>query len=805
MAINVGTAIAFLELDMSSFKNSLSSAGADLKNFANSGDIQNLTSAMTGIGSDMTKGITLPIAGAGAAMVKVAGDYEEQLSKIKAVSGATSEQMKEMDDLALKMGKETSFSAKEAAQGIEELTKAGLSNEQILNGGLKGALSLASAGELELADAASIASDALNTFKADGLSVQQSADILAGAANASSTDVAELKYGMSAAGSVAAGMGMNFKDTATALAVFANNGLKGSDAGTSLKTMLMNLQPSTDAQYSTFERLGLMTYDTTKAYEYLVKQGIQPASTSFEDVDKAMKKHAAEQAGVKEGTAKANKAYREMTSELGVLHSKFYDEKGNMKSLAEISDLLQNSTKDLTNAQRAQALETMFGSDAIRGANILFKEGANGVNEMQSAMSKVTSDEVAATKLDNFKGSLEQFKGSIETLAIVLGKLLLPHLKELVDWMTGIANKFLELPEPVQKTILSILGITAAIGPMLIMISKVIGSVGSIVGAFGSIGNAVTGVVKVFGSLPSIASAISALPGLIASPVGAVVAIIMAIAAVVYIIYQNWDSLKEYFGGFWEWMKSIFSAFWEWLKSFFTQWGPTILAIIAPFLGIPLLIWQHWDKVKEWLQPIFDWLISAFDAVVSFFSNGIKGLIQAFDDFTSWAGDIGKNICEGIVNGLEAGWDWVFEKVGWMADKIKSLFTESLDIHSPSRVFRGYGVNTMEGYALGIEDHESTITDKMKNFAINVKSLGNIRPDFNFNSLALSGAYNGSSSVLNNTQKHYTFSPKINMQISIADTRAKGTTQLTNELNSMAQTAVKNSMVEQFMDDALRL
>ena len=703
MAINVGTAMAFLELDTSKFTTGLASAGADLRDFATNGNVQSLGNAMNGIGSDLTKGVTLPVAGAGAAIVKVAADYEQQLSKIKAVSGGTAEEMKQLDDLALKMGKDTSFSAKEAAQGIEELSKAGLTNEQILNGGLKGALSLASAGDLELADAASIASDALNTFKADALSVGDAANILAGAANASSTDVGELKYGMSAAGSVAAGMGMNFKDTATALAVFANNGLKGSDAGTSLKTMLMNLQPSTDAQYATFERLGLMTYDTTKAYNYLVKEGITPASNSFADVDKAMRKHAAEEAGAKEGTKKADKAYRELTNQLGVLHSKFYDNNGNMKSLAEVTEILKESTTGLTNAQRAQVLESMFGSDAIRGANILFKEGAKGINDMQAAMAKVTADEVAATKLDNFKGSLDQFMGSIETLAIVLGKLLLPYLKQMVDWLTGILNKFLELPEPVQKNIMAMLGIAAAVGPLLIVFSKVVGAVGTVINAFKA--------------LSSIGSILSALPALMNPYVAGIILIIAAIATAVYLIYKNWDALSSYFSNLWEWIKKIFGEFWEWMKAFFAEWGPTILAIMFPFLAIPIKIWEHWGQIKIWFTELYNHIASICDSIGQWFSDAIDKWIGIWDGFTDFMSGIGSSMWEGLISGLEKGWDWVYEKVGNMAEGIKTLFKKIFDINSPSRVFRGYGVNIGEGLVQGIDSHSDSVGNATTNTA----------------------------------------------------------------------------------------
>lgn len=792
MAFNIGTAMAFLELDTSRFSNGLASAGADLRNFVDSGDVQSLGSAMNSIGSDLTMGVTLPISGAGAAIVSVAADYEQQLSKIKAVSGGTAEEMKQLDDLALKMGKDTSFSAKEAAQGIEELSKAGLTNEQILNGGLKGALSLASAGDLELADAASIASDALNTFKADALSVGDAANILAGAANASSTDVGELKYGMSAAGSVAAGMGMNFKDTATALAVFANNGLKGSDAGTSLKTMLMNLQPSTNAQYATFERLGLMTYDTAKAYDYLVKEGITPASNSFADVDKAMRKHAAEEAGVKEGTKKADKAYRELTNQLGVLHSKFYDNNGNMKSLAEVTEILKESTNGLTNAQRAQVLETMFGSDAIRGANILFKEGAKGINDMQAAMGKVTADEVAATKLDNFKGSLEQFMGSIETLAIVMGKLLLPYLKQAVDWLTGILNKFLELPEPVQKNIMVMLGIAAAVGPLLIIFSKVVSSIGTVISAFRT--------------LSSIGSIVSALPALMNPYVLAIVAIIALIAGAVYLIYKNWDAISSYFSNLWEWIKKIFSEFWEWLKAFFAEWGPTILAIMFPFLAIPIKIWEHWGQIKIWFTELYNHIASICDSIGNWFGSAIDKWIGIWDGFKTFMSDLGSSMWEGLIGGLEKGWDWVYEKVSNMAEGIKTLFKKIFDINSPSKVFRGYGVNMGEGLVEGVDQHESTVKDRFTSLGNIIKgTISNVKPKINLNDLSLNGPAASSNQRSIRGVDGLIFNPEIVMHVSIADTGGKGTAQLTNEVRGMAKTSLKDGLVNNFLADAFRL
>lgn len=155
-------------------------------------------------------------------------NFEQQMANIKAVSGATGQEMSKLSELAVKYGEDTKYSSVEAGKGIEELIKAGVSLKDIINGGLEGALNLAAAGELELGEAAEIASTALNAFKKDGLSVTDAANLLAGAANASATDVHELKYGLSASAAVAAGAGMTFKDTSTALAVFAQNGLTDS-------------------------------------------------------------------------------------------------------------------------------------------------------------------------------------------------------------------------------------------------------------------------------------------------------------------------------------------------------------------------------------------------------------------------------------------------------------------------------------------------------------------------------------------------------------------------------------------------
>lgn len=640
MAINVGTAIAFLELDMSGFKNSLSAAGADLKNFASSGDIQNISNAMSGVGSELTKKVTLPIAGIGAAAVNASADFEAQMSKVKAISGAVGEEFDGLRNQAIQLGADTNFSASEAANGMEDLASAGFKTNEIM-AAMPGVLDLAAAGAVSISDAASIAGSTLRGFGLEAEQVGHVGDVLAKLAGDTNAGIMDTGEAMKYIAPVSKALGISLEDTSAAIGMLSDAGIQGGQAGTVLRGALINLAKPTDASAALMKELGINAFDAN----------------------------------------------------------------GKMKPLNEVVANLKDSTANLTSEQKASAFATIFGKEAMSGMLTLVDQGPEKLSKLSETLKNCdgASKEMAGTMQDNLKGSIEAMKGSIETAAIKIGDVLSPMIKDCANWIADLVNKFSALPKETQEFIVKIALVAAAVGPVLIVLAKLIESVRTVISVF-------TGISK-------IASIVSALPALMNPPVLAIIAIVAAIGFIVYEVIKHWDDLKEYFGGFWDWLKKIFSQFWEWLKSFFTQWGPIILAIIAPFLGIPLIIWQHWDKVKEWLQPIFDWMCNAFDKVVSFFSNGLAGLKEAFDDFTSWASGIGKNICEGLINGLEAGWDWVFDKVGSMAQKIKDIFTSLLDIHSPSRVFRSYGSYIGEGLVEGINSSTDSVENATRNTA----------------------------------------------------------------------------------------
>ncbi|EEL33090.1 Prophage LambdaBa02, tape measure protein [Bacillus cereus Rock3-28] len=440
------------------------------------------------------------VIGAGLAVaVKESMNFEQKMADIQAVSGATGDEMKKISELAVEMGEKTKYSSVQAGQGIEELIKAGVNLTDIINGGLEGALNLATAGELELGDAAEIASTALNAFKDDNLSVAQAADLLAGAANASATNVSELKFGLSMVSAVAAGVGLSFKDTTTALALFAQNGLKGSDAGTSLKTMLANLIPKSNEAYEMFSELGLITIDTGKAMQFLGEKGIKPTSTSFQDVTGSLSEYAAKQAGVKVGSEKAEKAFQKLTFSTGIMTNAFFDSNGNLKNMSDIAEVLQMAMQGLTAEQRQSYMYTLFGSDAIRAANILYKEGANGVKNMYTEMSKVTALEVAETKMNTTKGKMEQLSGAVDTLKKSFGDALLPILVDVVEGVQGVVDWFNNLDESIQSTIaksallaFGIAGVTTALGFLAMGVGALLAN---------PIALAITGAVLAVGAL----------------------------------------------------------------------------------------------------------------------------------------------------------------------------------------------------------------------------------------------------------------------------------------------------------------
>lgn len=486
---------------------------------ANADRFRDVGDRVSATGSTMmrTFGVATTAIGGGLGLAaKSAMDFESQMSGVKSVMAPDEVRRysKELENLAIVQGSKTAYSATQAAQAEEELVKAGVSVTDIIHGGLSGALNLATAGSLDLKDAAEIASTALNAFKNDNLSVSKAADILAGAANASATDVGELKFGLSAVSTVAAGVGWSFKDTSTALAEFAQNGLKGQDAGTSLKTMLLNLQPQTTKAAGAMKDLGIITKDGNNL---------------------------------------------------------FIDAHGRFKNLADISEILRTHMDNLTEAQQQQALKTMFGTDAVRASNILMREGAKGATDMATAISKISAADVAKQKLDNMKGTLEQLRGSLETAGITIGNALLPTLRSLTKDVQGVVDWFNKLNPETQQWIAKMalgttatLGAGAAFGAMTMAIGGGIKTFGSLAVGINTVtkalkavraakaaetvaevGASAAGTAGKVGALTKGAGLLTGALGLVTNPVGAITLGLGAAGIAAYAYYRHTQKLAD--------------------------------------------------------------------------------------------------------------------------------------------------------------------------------------------------------------------------------------------------------------------
>lgn len=345
------------------------------------------------------------------APVMAAAKFDTAMSKIQAATGATGAELDRLREAAMQAGADTSFSASEAAAGIENLAKAGVSTADIMSGGLTGALSLAAAGELDVADAAEITATALAQFGLAGSEAEHVADLLAAGAGKAQGDVSDMSAALNQAGLVANATGLSIEETTATLAAFANQGLIGSDAGTSLKTMLQSLTPTTVKAQSAMEMYGISAYDATGTF-----------------------------IGMEEWAGRL------------------------AKGLGHMSDEQRNAT-----------MKTVFGSDAVRAANAVYEEGANGIASWTGKVNDAGfAAQQAETKMDNLAGDLERLKGSLETALIGAGSGAQGPLREVVQILTEVVNLFSRLPAPVQGGVTALAGLAAVMGGGIWVATKMV-------------------------------------------------------------------------------------------------------------------------------------------------------------------------------------------------------------------------------------------------------------------------------------------------------------------------------------------
>lgn len=629
-------------------------------------------------------GYGLVVAGGIALAVNAAKDFEQALANVAAAGGKdAANQMDAVRAKALQLGADTKFSATEAAAAMEVLIKAGLSVEDVLNGAADAAVNLAAAEGITIPEAAEIAAVAMTAFNLKAQDMPAIANKISQAASATKMDVNDFSHAMNQAGAVSKLVGLSFDDMTLAIVAMGKAGIVGSDAGTSLKTMLMNLQPSTKAARNAMHDLGLITEDG---------------------------------------------------------QNKFFNARGEIKSMTEISELLYQATRKLTPAQRQMALETIFGSDAIRAAAIISEQGATGMNKLTTEMSNQLSvADKAKVKQDTLAGSIEKMKGSIETAAIQFGTVFIPVLRDIAEWLEKVANWFAQLPGPVKEAIAWFAIITAGLMAFGL--------------AIGFIMKAVKGLTAVFNVLKL---------ALLGHPILLIAAII---AAAVAAIIVNWEHVEKALSASWNFLKNLAITVWTAVKDFFVG---TFTDIKNWFVGI-------WTDIKEWFGGIVDWFVedagynlthSLWDQINKYWTairdfavriwSSITGdIVATWTGFTSWIsrtlddlgawfgrtwtslrdgasrafsdvvnwfsnlpGDIarslgsagvhlwnwGRDMIVGLWDGIKAAWNWLKTNVGNLISDLWNFIKNRLGIGSPSKISFEMGEWVTIGLGKGVEN-----------------------------------------------------------------------------------------------------
>jgi TP901 family phage tail tape measure protein len=385
-----------LTADISQYTSALARAGAATKDFTGKLDQSAKAGKLDKVAD--TAGVAgIALAGMAGYAIKAAADFDKAMSGVQAATHASAKDIGALRQAALQAGKDTQYSATQAAQGITELSKAGVSTADVLGGGLKGALSLAAAGQIDVGEAAETAASAMTQFGLSGKDIPHVADLLAAAAGKAQGSVHDMGYALSQSGLVASQFGLSIEDTTGTLAAFASAGLIGSDAGTSFKTMLLALA--------------------------------NPAVKTKDAMD-----------------------------ELGI---SAYDAQGKFVGITNLAEQLKTKLGGLTQAQRDQTLAQIFGTDAIRAANVLYKQGGAGIQDWINKTNDAGyASKTAADLTNNLSGDIERLKGSVETLAISSGSGANGGLRVLVKSLDGLVGQFLAMPPAVGGT----LTVLAAVG-----------------------------------------------------------------------------------------------------------------------------------------------------------------------------------------------------------------------------------------------------------------------------------------------------------------------------------------------------
>ena len=445
--------------------------------------LENVGDKIDKVGNKLSTNLTLPIAAVGTAAVATGNEFEAQMSRVQAIAGATTEELEELTNQAMDLGAETSFSASEVAQGMENLASAGFNTNEIMEA-MPGLLDLAASSGAELATSSEIAASTIRGFGLEADSASHVADVFAEAAARTNAQTEDMGEAMKYVAPVAKAVGLSLEETAAAIGIMSDAGIKGSQAGTTLRSGLTRIIKPTKQVKDAMETLGV----------------------------------------------------------------EFYNNDGKMKSLNEIIEELQKSTNGLTDEAKNQALAQIFGTEALSGMLALVNRGPKELNKMTKSFEQCdgAASEMAETMLDNALGSIESLMGSIESAGIAIQKSLSPIIREVAETIQDLVDEFNNLSEEEQLNIIKTAGLVAGIGPLIKILGGVTSTAGKVANGIGTLSQAI-GVLKTGAESGNISvnNLASLLKGLTNPATLATLAVAGVSGALIYFATKQTEAQKE--------------------------------------------------------------------------------------------------------------------------------------------------------------------------------------------------------------------------------------------------------------------
>lgn len=703
---------------------------------------EDIGSKATKMGTKMSLGITTPLTLIGKKAIQATADFEYAMSEVGAISGATGDELAALESKAKEMGETTKFSASESAEALKYMAMAGWKTSDMLDG-LEGIMNLAAASGEDLGTTSDIVTDALTAFGMTASDSGHFADILAKASSNANTNVSMMGETFKYVAPVAGALGYSAEDVALAVGLMANSGIKASQAGTSLRGALTNLANPTDNMVGMMVKLGLATQETAR----VIDDGkIQKAQTKVEnktiDMEKAQIKYndAVAKYGANSSQAqtaalnleKAQNNLETAVNELtaaqegsievsGINNNLLVDSEGNMKSLREVMVILRSAFSGLSEEEQAQAAATIFGKEAMSGMLAIINASDEDFNNLISSIDSAdgAAKEMADTMNDNLSGQITLLKSQLEGLAIQFVTLVMPYLKQAVEWLSKVCDWIAGLDDGTKRMIMVVGAALAAAGPVLIFFGRVSNGIGGIIkvgslliGGIGKLSPAISGVMgigsKLIGGIGSLIGKVTGGGGLIAAlgaipgPVWIVIGIFAALVFAGVQIYKNWDEIKEWAGKAWGKITEIVGKAVDGIRNFFSgiidfvknNWQGLLLLLVNPFVGGFKLLYDNCESFRNFVDNFLGKLKEGFhnftsnisekagelkDKVVNKAKELKDGAVEKFHELKEKADEKIENLKESASNKFDQLEEKATKKVNSLKEKAVTKFQELRD------------------------------------------------------------------------------------------------------------------------------